>query len=142
MIETIFKVSALYMTTAKYINAMIVINNCLYIGVTMKSPVVMRSTLVSRVFRISLNTRPMSFFDTLDTAQISNDKGGVNYCSQGVHGYVIMGGGYVSYWVVVRDGVKYVFVFKYADLVYLYFIVIFDQKQFQIHVLKYVKLII
>ena len=37
----------------------------------MKSPVVINSTLVSRVFRISLNTRPISFFDTFDTAQIS-----------------------------------------------------------------------
>ena len=38
---------------------------------TMKSPVVINSTLVSRVFKISLNTRPISFLDTFDTAQIS-----------------------------------------------------------------------
>ncbi len=38
---------------------------------TIKSPVVMSSTLVSRVLRINLNTRPMSFLETLDTAQIS-----------------------------------------------------------------------
>ena len=41
----------------------------------MKSPVVMSSTLVSSVFKISLNTRPISFLDTLDTAQISTGTG-------------------------------------------------------------------
>jgi len=41
------------------------------IPLTMKSPVVIMSTLVSSTFRISLNTRPISVFDTLDTAQIS-----------------------------------------------------------------------
>ena len=41
---------------------------------TMKSPVVMSSTLVSSVFRINLNTRPISFLDTLETAHISEVK--------------------------------------------------------------------
>lgn len=38
---------------------------------TMKSPVVINSTFVSRFFKISLNTRPISFFEIFDTAQIS-----------------------------------------------------------------------
>lgn len=41
----------------------------------MKSPVVMRSTLVSRAFRISLKHRPISFFEILETAQISGGEG-------------------------------------------------------------------
>jgi len=44
-----------------------------FIRHTMKSPVVMSSTLVSRFFKMSLNTRPISFLDTFDTAHISTN---------------------------------------------------------------------
>jgi hypothetical protein len=40
---------------------------------TMKSPVVINSTLVSRFFKINLKTLPISFFEILDTAQISKN---------------------------------------------------------------------
>jgi len=53
-----------------------VIHKMLYLlsgsTLTMKSPVVISSTLVSRFFKISLKTRPISFFDTLETAHISD----------------------------------------------------------------------
>lgn len=41
---------------------------------TIKSPVVIKSTLVSKAFNINLKHRPISFLDTLDTAQISTRK--------------------------------------------------------------------
>ena len=47
------------------------LNNERRIYITIKSPEVIRSTLVSKALKVNLKHRPISFLDTLLTAQIS-----------------------------------------------------------------------